>query len=286
MDTLPGDGNTARPRSTAEFKCVLVVYQAMTAGSSEADSDPSPDSGAVARDEGTLSLTREEMRTTFEYQVDRLQEIDSKAIEILKANVLLIGILVTAASILVQTEFEIGHFLNAFTVTGGVLLFVSTGLAGVTYTASNLRGGLDADAVERAIAGHERNPDEAFEKQLLRSYGRWIEYNAQVTAVNDILVSVTVLLVIVSFAYVVAGIAVAATGLSALLTVGVFIGFSLLMSWFVHVTYHMDHLGTPSEEADIETFSGVRLSKGATRADGYRALKRMLFGSHPEDNSE
>ena len=134
--------------------------------------------GAPEFDDGeTLSLTREEMRTTFEYQINRLQEIDSKAIEILKANVLLIGILVTAASILVQTEFQVAALLNPFTVAGGLLLFASAVLAGVTYTASNLRGGLDADAVERAIADHERDGD-AFEKQLLRSYARWIEYNA------------------------------------------------------------------------------------------------------------
>ena len=119
----------------------------------------------------TRELTREELHTTFEYQVSRIQEIDAKAVEILKANLLLIGILVTAASVLVQTEFEAAVFLNVFTATGGLLLFVSTGLAGVTYTASNLRGGLDATAVEHALSA---DSDEAFEEQLLRSYGRWM----------------------------------------------------------------------------------------------------------------
>ena len=251
----------------------------MTGGGLENDSDTDS--------EKTLSLTREEMRTTFEYQVERLQEIDSKAIEILKANVLLIGILVTAASILVQTSFDVNAFINAFIVTGGLLLFVSTGLAGVTYTASNLRGGLDADAVERAIQGHEQQSEQAFEKQLLRSYGRWIEYNAQVTAVNDILVTVTVLLVIVSFSYVVAGIAIAAFGVSTIVMGVVFVGFTVGMAALFRIAYHMDHLGTPSEEADIETFSGVRISKGGTRADGMAALKRMAFGSAPaNENAE
>ena len=40
----------------------------------------------------------------------------------------------------------------------------------------------------------------------------------------------------------------------------------------------MDHLGTAKEESDAETFSGVRLSKGATRAEGLAALRRMLVG--------
>jgi hypothetical protein len=247
----------------------------MTGGA--ADADPPGDDGRDG--DSALALTREETRTTFEYQVQRLREIDSKAVEILKANLLLIGILVTAGTILVQTEFDPTAFLNAFTLTGGALLFASTTLAGVTYTASNLRGGLDADAVERAIEGHERGSDEAFEKQLLRSYGRWIEYNAQVTAVNDMLVTATVLLVVVSFAYVTAGVAVAMIDLSTLLSGVAFVAFTLPTAWLVRLAYHMDYLGTPKEEADVETFSGVRLSKGATRAEGLKALKRMLGGS-------
>ena len=224
---------------------------------------------------GTLSLTREETRTTFEYQVQRLREIDSKAIEILKANLLLIGILVTAGSILIQTEFEAGAFLNVFSAFGGLLLFVSTGLAGVTYTASNLRGGLDADAIERAVEHHTDGTDERFEERLVRSYGRWIEYNAQVTAINDMLVSATVLLVIVSFAYVVAGVVVGAAGLSATATALVFVVFTVPLAWLTRLVYHMDHLSAP-ERPEEQTFSGVMLSKGATRSDGRTALLSML----------
>lgn len=243
----------------------------MAGGSTETDTEHAD----------ALALSREEMRITFEYQVGRLQEIDSKAVEILKANLLLIGILITGGSILVQTEFDAGAFLNVFTITGGLLLFVSTALAGVTYTASNLRGGLDADAIERAVADHEDGSDAAFEKQLLRSYGRWIEYNAQVTAVNDILVTATVLLVIVSLTYVVGGVTIGVAGVSTLWTLVVFVVFTLPVAWLLRLAYHMDHLGTPREEADVETFSGVRLSKGATRADGVAALRRMLVGPTP-----
>ncbi len=62
----------------------------------------------------------------------------------------------------------------------------------------------------------------------------------------------------------------------------VFVGFTLVMTVLFRIAYHMDHLGTPSEEADIETLSGVRLSKGRTRADGMEALKRLAFGSQAE----
>lgn len=242
-------------------------------------SDGTDTSGVETGD--PLSLTHEEMRITFEYQVRRLQEIDNKAVEILKANLLLIGILVTAGSVLFQTDFDAATLLNVFTLTGGLLLFGSTGLAGVTYTASNLRGGLDVNAVERAIASDERGSDHSFQKQLLRSYGRWIEYNAQVTAVNDLLVTATVFLVIVSFAYVVAGIAAGLASLSALLQALAFVGFTVPIAWIVWLAYHMDHLETPTQDPEDTTFAGVRLSKGATRADGLTALGRMLAGPSP-----
>lgn len=233
-------------------------------------------------DREALALAREETRTTFEYQVARIQEIDTKAVEILKANLLLIGIVVTGATVLVQTPFDAAAFFNVFTAVGAALLFVSTALAGVTYTASNLRGGLDADAIERSIAAD----GDTFETQLLRSYGRWIEYNAQVIAVNDILVTATVLLVVVSFAYVVAGIAVGAAELSAIGTAVAFVAFTLPTAWLVRLAYHMDHLGTPREESDVGTFAGIRLSKGATRAEGMAALKRMLSGGAAEPPDE
>lgn len=234
-------------------------------------------------DPETIALAREETRTTFEYQVARIGEIDTKAVEILKANLLLIGIVVTGATVLVQTPFDAAVFFNVFTAVGAALLFVSTALAGVTYTASNLRGGLDSDAIERSIAG---DSDGEFQARLLRSYGRWIEYNAQVIAVNDILITATVLLVVVSFAYVVAGIAVGVAGLSALGVAAAFVAFTLPTAWLVRLAYHMDHLGTPREESDFETFAGVRLSKGATRAEGMAALRRMLSGGVADPTDE
>jgi len=225
----------------------------------------------------TSEITRDELRTTFEYQVQRLGEIDSKAIEILKANLLLIGLVVTGGSVLIQTELPVGTFVNLFTVSGGLLLLVSTGLAAVTYTASNLRGGLDSEAVEAAV---DADSDE-FETQLLRSYAQWIEYNARVTAVNDLLATITVLLVFVAFVYVIAGIAVGGAGLSTLGELASFGLVSLLMGGFTWAGFHMDHLGSDSADHP-ETFPGVRLSKGATRKEGIAALRDMLTRSTEE----
>ncbi|NUB93015.1 hypothetical protein HT576_18575 [Haloterrigena sp. SYSU A121-1] len=230
-------------------------------------------------DAETVAVAREELQRTFDYQVERLQEIDAKAIEILKANLLLIGLVVTGGSIVFQTDIHIMAFANLFTIAGGVLLLVSTGLAGVTYTASNLRGGVDTDAVEVALASARADPETRagtaqFEERLLRSYGRWIEYNARVTAVNDMFATITVLMVIASLVYVTAGIAVGAAGTSRIVSMLSFLVLTAVLAWLGAFAYYMDHLGV-SEESWEGTFDGVRLSKGVTRKRGLSTLRTM-----------
>ena len=222
--------------------------------------------------EKPLKKLRDEMRLTFESQVERLQEIDSKAIEILKANLLLIGIFVTGISILVQTGVEFGSFINIFTVFAGVLLLLSTALAGVTYTSSNIRGGVDAQALEATLEAEYT--DEEFAEALASSYGRWIEYNSGVIAVNDILVTVTVLLVIDALVYLVAGIVVGVLAPPLAVSVVGFFFLTAVVVWMTRLVYNMDHIETPGLEEP--PFRGVRVSKGATRRQGMSSLRRML----------
>lgn len=250
---------------------------ARDAGGPPGTPDPRVRTDAPGTDD-PVGIARAEAHRTFEYQVQRLREIDGKAIELLKANLLLVGLVVTAGSILVQTDVDLSPFVNALTVTGGALLFLSTALAGVTYTSSNLRGGMDAEAVEAAVAADE--PDD-YERRLLRSYGRWIEYNARVTAVNDVLATVTVLLILVSFVYVIAGVAVGALRPGLLARAALFVGLTAVLGWAMRLVYNMDHLG-PRDPRWEGTFDGVRLSKGAPREEALGGLTAMA-GRQPED---
>jgi len=245
--------------------------------------------GAAAIDPAVAATTREELHTTFDYQVERLREIDNKAIEILKANLLLIGIVVTGGSIVVQTTVDLAVFLNPFTVVGGLLLLASTGLAAVTYTASDLRGGLDLKAVDAVIAderGEEpRGPDDAgFDERLLRSYAEWIDYNARVTAVNDLLATVTVLLIFVAFVYVIAGVVVGAAGLTHAESWASFAVLTVFSAAFTWVSAHMDHLG-PETTHPSASFAGIPLSKGGDRRQAWSSLRAML-GRAPTEEEE
>ncbi|WP_232745108.1 hypothetical protein [Halorubrum aethiopicum] len=265
----------------------------------ESGVESSPDRGSGPEiDPAVAATAREELRTTFTYQVERLREIDTKAIEILKANLVLIGIVVTGGSIVVQTEFDLGGFLNPFTLAGGVLLLVSTGLAAVTYTASDLRGGLSIADVDAVIAAeHRRTRSEesggdgvrdrppGFDERLLRSYAEWIDYNARVTAVNDLLATVTVLLVFLAFVYVVAGVAVGAAGLSPAESWLSFAVLTVLGGGFTWIAAHMDHLGPETRHA-AASFDGVQLSKGADRTEAWSSLLAMLGREPPEASLE
>jgi len=260
-----------------------------------------------AIDPTVAAATREELRTTFDYQVERLREIDTKAIEILKANLLLIGILVTGGTILVQTDLQVAAFINPFTITGGILLLASTGLAAVTYTASDIRGGLDPEAVEVAIAdfararvdqgGADQGPDpravvdgneeprQQFEERLIRSYAEWIDYNARVTAVNDLLATVMVISVFVAFVYVLAGGVVAAADLGAAASWATFFGLTAAVGVFAWVVVHMDHLDA-APDRPTATFEGIRISKGRTRRDGSASIRRMLDPTRKEEREK
>ncbi len=219
-------------------------------------------------------LALEEAKTTFEYQVQRLREIDSKAIEILKANLLIIGVFVTALSIIGQTELDISAFVNLHTAVGGLLLLISTALAGVTYNASNLRGGVDSVALERALEESEAKGNH-FEPTLVRSYGEWIEHNADVTAVNDSLITITILLVTDAFVYVVIGIAIGVSGIPTAVSLLAFVILTGVLSIASWAAYHMDHIGS-NGPPDGSTFAGVRLSKGASRERGHAAFWEMV----------
>jgi len=182
----------------------------------------------------------EESHRTFEYQVRRIGEIDSKAIEILKANLLVIGVLVTALSIAVQAGIDVAGIANGFTVAGAAVLLVSTALAGVTYTSSNIRGGIGKPAIDRTL--REEYTEREFYAVLARSYGEWIEYNSEVTAVNDLLVTLTVVLVVDAFVLLAAGLAVGFLALSPPATAVSFLVLSTVLvigSWLV---LGMDHI--------------------------------------------
>lgn len=116
-----------------------------------------------------------------------------------------------------------------------------------------------------------------FEQVVAESYGRWIEYNAEVTAVNDVLITVTVLLVIDAFIYLLAGIGIAVIAPPLTVVTGGFLALTVGLLWASRRVFHMDHLNRGGPKPPFE---GIRLSKGASRRDVICALIWMLRPSN------
>lgn len=133
----------------------------------------------------------EEARRTIDYQHRTLADIDTKASRLLRINLLVVGLLLTGVSISAgRSSPPLGAFLNGFTFLGIASLLASTILAGITYTATTLRIGVDADTVRQILS--EDLSDGQIDRGLAKSYANWIEGNRRESRTNARFVSATI----------------------------------------------------------------------------------------------
>lgn len=158
-----------------------------------------------------LEAACEEARETLDQQVTWLRQIDQKSIRILRANILLLGLTLTALSILVRTDtVGLAPYVNLYTGFGVLLLLGSTNCAGITYISSRFEGGVDAQDVQDTFED-EYSPEEFYDR-LARGYSNWIEYNNLVVKVNAHLCTITILLAINAVVFITVGAIAGAAG--------------------------------------------------------------------------
>lgn len=148
----------------------------------------------VERPPDLTGVSREEARRTLEEQLRVLEDIDTKAVKVLRVNVVLVGLVLTTVSIAVRTGRPVESLLNWYLVAGVGCLLASTAVAGLTYTTSNIRGGIDPDGLRYMLENDlsdERNVEE-----LVYSYADWIESNYELNVRSAPLGTLTVLLVV------------------------------------------------------------------------------------------
>lgn len=178
--------------------------------------EPDSSDDALHEEIELLSTARAEARRTIDSQVQTLDDIDSKAARILRVNLVLLSLLLTGLSLAVDTgttqtsPVQFPTLVNAYTTAGFVSLLLSTGLAGITYTASNLRAGMSAPDL-RNVVDNEYTDRENVEG-LIMSYANWIEHNYVVNAKNAPLLTLTILLLIYAITLLAFGLKQAVTG--------------------------------------------------------------------------
>jgi hypothetical protein len=172
-------------------------------------SNDSPSDNDTAKSELTDGIYRsicEQGRSTIDRQIEALNDIDTKSSQILRLNVLIIGALLTLASVSVRSDqFAVDDFFNPYTIGGLASLIVSTGFAGLTYTASDTEPGIRASEITE-ILDKETPPDQYYE-ELSYGYAKWIRFNNKTNIRNTPLITITILLVVYGITLISVGVA-------------------------------------------------------------------------------
>jgi len=99
-----------------------------------------------------LRIAQNEARTVLDHQIQTFNDVDNKAARTFRLNVILLGLILTAASFIARAEtFDIGPYNNIFTIGGVVSLIFSFIFAVVTYTTTQIETGIGPPAIQRLI---------------------------------------------------------------------------------------------------------------------------------------
>ncbi len=137
-----------------------------------------------------------EARRTLDHQLDALDDIDEKAVSLLKVNVLVIGIVFSALAL--AADFRNGFPVEAIenpSLIGGIALFILSAMfAAITYTASDTEPGMASEEIHNVIDADL--PARDFYVATASSYAYWIEFNDTTNLRNAPLITVTVIVLI------------------------------------------------------------------------------------------
>lgn len=128
-----------------------------------------------------LRTTREESRAVLDRKLERLDEIDDKAMRTVRTSVVLLGLLISAAGLAGPERLEgIGFVPSLFSAVGASLLFVSVVLGIYSYTVSENREGIGHRY--RTEARSEEYEQSEWLAVLLVGYDEWIY---RMSEIND-----------------------------------------------------------------------------------------------------
>lgn len=137
-----------------------------------------------------LRTTLEESRSVIDHQVQTFNDVDSKAAQTFRLEVILLGLLVTALTFVLRTDpMTIDPYLNPYTAWGIISLEISFITAVIVYSSTSIQTGVGPNDIGRLIS--RRYTERDWLILLLRSTGEWIRFNEQQQAWNGLLLSVS-----------------------------------------------------------------------------------------------
>lgn len=155
----------------------------------------------VELDPELIPELRSEAQKTVTAQIETINDIDTKASQILRLNILLVGVIVSVLSIATQSGAdralyvtEMSSFANVYMGLGFASLVLSTAFAAMTYGTSELDTGIDVENIENFL--EVDFSEEEVEELLLKNYASRINFNRSTNIRNLPLITATLNLVV------------------------------------------------------------------------------------------
>jgi hypothetical protein len=153
-----------------------------------------------------------EGRETLNQQISAVRRIDQKAIRVLRANLILIGAILTALSLVVDSSQSVSRYLNIFSIVGVVALWTSSVAAATTYLVSDVESGIGTQDI-RAAVSKEMSEHEIYTR-LANGYADWIRHNESAIQVNGLLGSIMIIGVVNAITYLAGGVVIGGLNMS------------------------------------------------------------------------
>ena len=154
-------------------------------GDNNANEEPIRDHNVEA-----LRLTQKETRAVLDHQIQTFNDIVTKAARTSRLDAILLGLILTAASFLGQSDtFDVTPYLNNASALGIALLIMSFIFAILTFTTTIIETGTGPNDIQRLI--DTRYTEKEWLILLLRSEAAWMKENERKQSLNGTLLSIS-----------------------------------------------------------------------------------------------
>lgn len=124
----------------------------------------------------SLYVAQDEARTVLDHQIQMFSNVDEKAAITFRLNAILLGLILTAASFVRQSQIlELILYINPLTILAVIALIVSFTFSVVTFMGTEISTGLAPTGINRLM--ENRYTETEWLILLLRSEGEWMQAN-------------------------------------------------------------------------------------------------------------
>lgn len=129
---------------------------------------------------GDSSVLRDasgEGRITLDHQIQSIRNTESRAFQMLRLNIVIIGAILGAVPLGNQLNIPLDSFINLFSIIGTLAMFGSILSAAATHTITSLNAGIGSEGLLYVLDQEYEGPE--FQETLTKGYANWLVYNQQ-----------------------------------------------------------------------------------------------------------